>query len=233
MGIPAGSFAIAAFVIIALPGFIYAAVCRWFRGESAADRDVPLTIARGAIFAVAMTAVYLATFGNDLFASLQPGSQADSLTVTHPGDLGRAVLLLYVVVPVVVSFILNLRHVKWDHPKFLTGNNGKAFRGSGWVRLPRSRHGYSSIPSAWDYAASQNHNSWVKVKRANGDWVGGWYTDESFVTTYPEPRSIYIAHQHTMKPDGTIDEPIPQTGVFLSIDDDDIVIWNNPNREED
>ena len=233
MGIPEGSFAIAAFVIIALPGFIYAAVCRWFRGESAADRDVPLTIARGAIFAVAMTAAYLATFGNDLFASIRPGSQADSLTITHPGDLGRAVLLLYVVVPVLVSFILNLRHVGWYYPKLLIGKDGEPFKAFRWLRLPRSRHGYSSIPSAWDHAASQNHNAWVKVKRANGDWVGGWYTKGSFITTYPEPRSIYIAHQHTMKADGSIDAPIPQTGVFLSIGDDDIVIWENPTREED
>jgi hypothetical protein len=73
MGVPEGSLAIAAFIILALPGFILAAVGRWARGESTADRDVGLTFARGTVFAVALTAVYLVVLAGHSMRDLSRG----------------------------------------------------------------------------------------------------------------------------------------------------------------
>ncbi|MEI2269476.1 DUF6338 family protein [Microbacterium sp. No. 7] len=232
MGIPASSFAVAAFVVIALPGFIYAAVSRRFRGEAATDRDVALTVARGAVFAVTMTAFYLAFLGAGLLGSLSAADTPDSFVVNNPKYLGGVVLILYVAVPAIVSLLLNWRHVEWSNPAWTLREDGSRKAVLGWVRYPRSRHGYSSMPSAWDHAASENHGAWVRVRRSNGEWVGGWYTAGSFATTYPEPRSIYIARQYVLKDDGTIVKPEPNTGVFLSIGDDDMVFWTNPKRNE-
>jgi hypothetical protein len=235
MGVPEGSFAVAAFIVLALPGFIYAAVGRWARGESATDRDVGLTIARGAVFAVVLTAAYLFVFGGWLYEGLKPGGNPDTLVIANPRLLGLAVLVFYIAVPTAVSVVLHRRRITWSRPGWAVDADGNGKRGLEWVLLPQSKHGYNSVPSAWDHATAQNHQAWVKVKRSNGEWVGGWFTQGSLVTTYPEPRSIYIAHQFRMTKDGNFDgeDPIPGSGVFLMINDDDMVFWSNPARAED
>ncbi|MDL9978715.1 DUF6338 family protein [Microbacterium sp. ASV49] len=234
VGIPEGSLAIAAFIVLALPGFIYAGVGRWARGESATDRDVGLTIARGAVFSVALTAVYLLLLGGWLFSGVGPGADADAVAIANPRLLGLTVLVFYVAVPTVVSIVMHRRRIDWVFPNWAEDARGDVKRGFGWVRLPQSKHGYNSVPSAWDHASEQNHQAWVKVKRSNGEWVGGWFTKGSFVTTYPEPRSIYIAHQFRMTNDGNFDGegPIPGSGVFLMINNDDMVFWTNPARAD-
>jgi len=234
MGVPEGSLAIAAFIVLALPGFILAAVGRWARGESTADRDVGLTFARGTVFAVGLTALYLVVFGAWLYDGLKPGAGADAVVIANPRLVGLAVLIFYVVIPAALSVLINWKNVSADWPAWVRGANGEVRRGFGWVRLLRSRHGYSSMPSAWNHAAEQNHDAWVKVKRSNGDWVGGWFSKGSFVTTYPEPNSIYIAHQFQMNDQGMIvgDDPIPGAGVFLMINDDDMVFWDSPKRAQ-
>lgn len=230
MGVPEGSFAIAAFIVVAIPGFIYAAVRRWARGESAADRDVTLGIARGSVFAVTLTATYFFVFGGQLYAGIGPGVAADALAIADPSHVGLSVLVFYVAIPVAISFILQMRHIGWQTPGWVRRAPKWTRSLAGWVRMPHSKKGYSSIPSAWDHSASENQHSWVAVRRGNGDWVGGWYTKGSFVTTYPEPRSIYINEQWEISRTGAFKRPIPGAGVFLMINDDDTVIWTNPER---
>lgn len=156
------------------------------------------------------------------------------MVIANPHLVGLAVLIFYLAVPAALSVLIHRKHICMDRPAWAldaAGNVRPAFK---WARSLRSRHGYSSVPSAWNHATEQNHAAWVKVKRSNGDWVGGWFTKGSFVTTYPEPRSIYIAQQFKMNAQGMIegDEPIPGTGVFLMINDDDIVFWDSPTRAQ-
>lgn len=233
-GVPESGFAIAAFIVLALPGFVFAAVSRWFRGESPADRDVTLTIARGAIFAVSLSAVYLILGSDWVFRSIQLNPSDGSVAVVDPKQAGFAILVFYLGIPAALSICVHLTRIRFARPKWLTE------RGTLWRRIlfflwiPRSKHGYTSVVSAWNFANEQNQHSWVKVKRANGEWIGGWYTEGSFVTTYPEPRSIYIGRQYAMTKDGNFvdDKPIPGAGVFLVVRDDDMVFWVSPARIE-
>lgn len=234
MGVPESSFAIAAFVVVALPGFLYAAVGRWARGESASDRDVGLTIARGAAFAVTLTGVYLVLFGAWLFEGIEVSTNSEALTISDPRRLGVTVLVFYIVVPAVISALLHRQHITWSRPGWALDKAGDVKKGRRWAKYVHSRHGYSAVPSAWDHAARQNHNAWVKIKRSNGEWVGGWFTKGSFVTTYPEPRAIYVADQFAMTKDGNFigEDPLPGSGVFLMISDTDLVFWTNPKRAQ-
>ncbi len=58
---------------------------------------------------------------------------------------------------------------------------------------------------------------------------------KSFVSTYPQPRDIYIQEQFTISADGSIGDRIPNTGgVWLSITDGSIVEWiNEPEGDTD
>jgi hypothetical protein len=232
MGIPEGSFAIAAFIVVAIPGFIYAAVRRWARGESSTDRDVGLTIARGAVFAVALTAAYLLAVGDRVYDGLGPGGAQDTLVIDDPRRLGLTVLVFYIAIPAVISFVLNVRYISWRTPEWLHESTTLARVAFFWLRIPRSSKGHSSEPTSWDYATSANEDSWVAIRRANGDWFGGWYTQGSFVTTYPEPRGIYINDQYKVTKRGAFKERVPGGGIFLMINDDDTVFWTSPKRAE-
>lgn len=231
MGVPEGSFAVAAFVVIALPGLVYAAIRRWLRGEAAGDRDLGLSIARGAVFAVALTAIYLAAFGAQISEGLSVAAGTDTLSILDPSRVGLTVLVLYIVVPAIVSLLIQVRHLGWRPPVWSTKIPAWIRAVLRWVRVPQSRHGYSSTPSAWDHALPNSAGSWVKVKRGNGEWVGGWYTKGSFATTYPEPRSLYIDEQYEMSEDGVLGDQIPDTGVFIMINDDDLVFWSVPGKD--
>lgn len=248
MGLPEGSFAIAAFIVLALPGFIFSGIRRWLRGESVSDRSVSLTIARGAIFAIALSAVYLVIWGPDLFQGLATGDSTDSFVVIDPRRVGIAVFALYIVMPTLISLVLQCRHIQWRVPGWLERRLPEQVNRSPkprrilpeqvapflrWlVRVPSSKYGYESTPSAWDHAIRTTTSSWIKVKRADGDWVGGWYTKGSLATTYPEPRSIYIDQQWAMSKTGDFKEAIPNTGLFVVIKDEDLVIWTRNDEEE-
>lgn len=216
-----GSFAVATFIVLALPGIVYVAVRRWARGESAEDRDFGLSFARGVVFAVALTCVYLLAFGESLGAGIASGRDADTLVIGDARVVALTILMLYIVLPAATAFGLNSRHVMWQR-----------IGESRWLRYPRSRHGYTNTPSAWDHAARKGQSSWVKIQKANGDWIGGWVTRGSFVSAYPEPRSIYIDAQYAMTSDGNFLNPVPGAGVFLSISDDDIVVWVRGQQQE-
>lgn len=239
MGVPEGSFAVAAFIVIAVPGFIYAWIRRWLRGESATDRDVGLSIARGAAFAVALTAVYLALFGGLVTTGIVSTAGSDSLGLSDPQLVGRTVLVLYVVVPTLISALLQLRHIAWRKIVWAEGTPAWLQTALGWTRWPRSKHGYNPIPTAWDYAVtqnSQNLGAYVKIKRgSSNEWIGGWYTGDSFASMYPEPRSIYIHQQYAMNKKGEFGDALPDSGVFLMVNDDDVVYWSRvpvlPNKE--
>jgi hypothetical protein len=231
MGVPDGSYAIAAFIVIALPGFIYAGIRRRLRGEYSEDRDVSRTIARGATFAVALTAIYLLAFGDWIFEGLASGNDSNPVIIADAQRIGLTVLVLYIAIPAVLSVLLQIRHIAWRAPTWPKHTPRWLRSWMAWVRYPSSKRGYDATPTAWDHSITRNHSSWVKVKRGNGEWVGGWYTKGSFATTYPEARSIYIDRPYTMTDDGAFGEATQDSGVFLMINDDDLVFWETPGKD--
>ena len=214
-----GSFAVATFVIIALPGLVYAAVRRWARGEEPADRNFGLSVARGAVFAAGLTGTYLLIFGEALGRGIAAGTDADTFVVGDARTLALTVLGLYLAVPAAISVALNHRHLEWS-----------PVRDVRWLRFPRSKNGYSDTPTAWDHAARRNSSSWVKIRKADGTWVGGWFTNGSFASMYPEPKSIYIDQQYEMSADGNVGSEIPGAGVLVTVTDGDIVIWTSQSK---
>lgn len=222
MGVPTTSFAVVALIVLAVPGIIYAGVRRWAGGEQPEDRSPGLLFVRGLIFAVVLTTAYALIFGGLLFDGLKSGPTGDQIVVTRPRFVSAVVLVLYLLVPAIVALFLARKDIEW---RAVTGDRFK------WLKLPRSRHNYVTVPTSWDHSVRRNQNAWVKVKRSNGEWIGGWFTTGSHATTYPERPTIYINEQWEMSPHGTFRKPIPDTGVWLAIGDADIVIWTKRGRE--
>ncbi|GAB3393365.1 DUF6338 family protein [Humibacter soli] len=222
MSIPTTGFAVLAIIVLTVPALAYASVRRWAGGERSGDRDVGLSFARGIVFAVALSAFYAFLFGS-VVSGLISISPTGEVAIKAPQLVGLAVLVLYVIVPLAISIAVHHSDIEWVGVS----------RGPSWIRLPRSKTGRSDIPTAWDFAASTRQNNWIRVTRADGSRLAGWYTGGSFMTSYPEPRSIYLDQQFEIDAAGTIGGPLPGQGFWITIQDSDIVEWIAPLKENE
>jgi len=208
MSLPVTEFGILSLVILAVPGLVYSTVRRWSWGETFTDRSVGLAIARGTTLAVVLNSLYLIIFGREI-SDILTFNEAGAISVHNPRGLGIWILILYILAPLLLSLILN-----WTHLRLV-----KQFP------YIRSKHGLVRSPTPWDDLVRYRSDAWIKIRRANADWVGGWYSGGSVASSYPESPSIFIGHQYEMDGDGAFGDPIPDSGVYLKIADDDIVIW--------
>ncbi|GAA2971315.1 hypothetical protein JOD63_000736 [Microbacterium terrae] len=222
MGTPEGGLSLALFVVLALPGFVYAAVRRRYLGELPGDRSVGQAIARGIIFSIGLTAVYLLVGGDLLARNLGLSVTDEVMEVTDFRLLAIWVILLYLLVPLLIALLVHHRHIRW------TGIPGS--RTEKWP-LPRSKYGYLDTPTPWDEAVRHNKDCWVSIRKADGHWVGGWVTDGSISSSYPESPSIYINRQYEIGPNGARGRPKPDSAVWVLLADGDVVSWERPGKD--
>ena len=48
------------------------------------------------------------------------------------------------------------------------------------------------IPGPWDFVFKKRKAYWMKIYLKNGDVIGGYYGENSFVSSYPHCKEIYI-----------------------------------------
>lgn len=84
-----------------------------------------------------------------------------------------------------------------------------------------------AMPRAWDHAAYGAETArFVRIKTSTGVYIGGWFDDQGYVSTYPYERDIFIAHQWRMSKVGDFREPIEDSlGVWVPITDACHVEW--------
>lgn len=222
MDIPDGFATLAFSLILVLPVAINQAIRRRLVGENYGDREWATTFAQGFVLSAVLLLVYAGAGLVDLrWFFIDAESSPRFVSVTQ--DTAWFVLVGFVVVPALVSLLIHWRHIAWSAPE-----------PTGWFKwkvVPRSRYGYSNTPTAWDFAVRQHSETgaWLRVLKPEGLWVGGWWGGASFASTYPEPRSVFIHSQWELDDEGNLVREIPNTGVWLMIDDEkDLVFWGAP-----
>lgn len=224
MPFPTTAFQVAAVIVLLLPGLVYALVRRHRKGFRPDDLTIDSRIAQALVVSVLLNALYL-TFGWSLLDGMVDLNH-DPPLILDPWRLGAVVFVGCAVIPAVLAWLLNL---PWRARRRREGDQG-------WNRIPwkfertiRS----SSVPTAWDEAASKPHHRMVRVQFPDGRWIGGFYGPGSFVSTFPQPRDLYISHQYAMSEEGEFLNPIPRTGgVWLRISDEHIVEFLWPNYSD-
>lgn len=224
------AFEVAAVIVLLLPGLVYAVVRRRMKGFLPDDLAFDSRIAQALVVSALLDAVYLA-FGWEWIKSIL--SVIKGVPVVHnPVGLGWAVFLGCGLIPAGLAIVLNLPY------RIRRRREGDA----GWARRPwrfertiRS----SDVPTAWDEAAARPNNRMVRVLFPDGRWVGGFYGGGSFVSTFPQPRDIYISNQYEMEQaTGKFGPPIEESaGVWLRISDEHVVeflkpVWTDEEIEE-
>lgn len=75
------------------------------------------------------------------------------------------------------------------------------------------------VPTAWDYYFSKQEESWIIVTLKNGKTIYGKFSDNSFASSDPEERDIYIEKTYTVSEDMTWIEDEKSKGILVSKDE--------------
>lgn len=208
--IPSTALGLLVLLVLVIPGTVYAAVRTAVGGRGPHDREIGTRILRAIIASALLDAVYLSIFGNWLLELYRP----DDLT-QHARLAGATGLTLGIVMPALLAYVIHGR------PRVARGNLPKF----PWIPWPKSTTGYETTPTAWDWAV-RGGGKWIRIRVTPGQWVGGWFGSQSFVSTYPEPRDIFIEDQHHVDPGGVIGEAVEgSAGVWLAIEDGYVIEW--------
>ena len=69
-------------------------------------------------------------------------------------------------------------------------------------------------------------SAFVRIFTEDERWVGGWLGPGSYVSTYPQPRDIFIDVEWKMSGSGDFLEPVPDSlGVFVPLTGKERVTW--------
>jgi hypothetical protein len=121
------------------------------------------------------------------------------------------------IVPAATAYMFHFRTAWRDNP------TDAKFR----LKLKRAlRTTYRTTPTAWDHIARVRGSCFVRVRLADGKFIGGWASKETFVSGYPESRDIFIASQWAVDDKGIFLHRIEGTlGVYVPLPDNTVVEW--------
>jgi hypothetical protein len=217
MFVPTTAYGVIVLVLLVLPGIVYAAARTAVQGFRWQDRDVASRVLQALLVSALLDAVYLLILGDTAIRLVT--LTKDGLVSTNPRLAAGLGLLLLGVIPSLVAYVI---HGRTSFQRL----NAPGLR---WVRVPRPMYRYSPVPTAWDSAAPSLGGTWVRIRIGEGKWVGGWYANGSYVSTYPESRDIYIEDQHHVDEHGRFGKKVEgSAGVWLALRDGDVVEWVQP-----
>lgn len=210
MALPQSLFQLLCLLLLVVPGIVFTYVRRWLRGPSADDQDFSVRLIHAIAASVVFDSLYLIAVGPQLLSKFR---SATGNQVELSRSIGLTVLLLTVIIPALVAFAAHLRL--------------KKEAGSLRMRVAERRN---PTPTAWDYAAPLRTNCFVRVRTDDGKWVGGWMPKGfGYVSTYPEPRDIFIPFQWKMGTKGQFLSPLEGSeGVYIPLTGSERVSWVRP-----
>lgn len=215
MNLPANAYGVGVLLVLVLPGVVWMTVRTAVRGRVPHDRDIAARVLQALVVSAILDTVYVLAFGSALVDGVKDAGRGQT---PHPRLAAAALLFLAVALPAALAYVFRGRPTWTSVPTRL-----------GDVRLPLTSSGYDSAPTAWDKKAPGLGGHWIRIRIADQTWIGGWYGNDSYISTYPEPRDIFIEDQHHVAADGTIGSRVDgSAGVWLAVKDGDVVEWIDP-----
>lgn len=187
-------------LLFLVPGSVYQFARSRLRGPAPDDASATNRILRALAVSAMLDTLYAVAVGPHL-VRLVRGALAPpyfGFWFGHTREFGLWALLLLFLVPAALAGL--------DHLRLRVG----------WT--PRLT--YDPTPRAWDFAFREIEPTYVRVLTTDGTWLGGWYGLDSFVSSYPEPREIFIETAHLMNADGSFGgEQAGSGGLYVRCDD--------------
>ncbi|MET0435757.1 MAG: DUF6338 family protein [Cellulomonas sp.] len=204
---------------LVVPGFVYRASWQSVAGPDPARPDFGTRVLHAMVATGVFAGAYAAAFVPVLAAYAREPAQA----------LGnaRAVGLGFVVLAIALPWLaarLCFWVVRSDRFVLLTARTPPALRRGRPLDHP---------PSAWDRAFGGAPRGWVRVRFADGRWLGGWYGDDSFATTHPHPPELFVEEGWVVGDDGTFSDVVHAPGGMVIRCADAVAVDFLPCRRED
>ena len=227
MSIPETLPQVLIFVALLVPGFSYVTVRTWYVGLRSPDNGAGARILEAlyvsAIFVVIYAGLFLATFVvvswfhgvNPSVGGLESWLNVGARTL-HAWLVPVGAVTLLVGIPGLVAW--------WRYSKNWT-TVVKPDGSVEYIKTKASRN--LPTPRAWDHAAfGATSPRFVRILTDSGVYVGGWYGEDSYTSTFPFDRDLYISRQWRMSRDGEFLEPLENSlGVWVPITDTCVVEW--------
>jgi hypothetical protein len=220
-------------VAMVIPGIVFAAVRTALKGFRAHDRSVGARIVQAVMVSVLLDSIYLILFGRLVSEIFAAGS---SSLITHAPIVGWLTLVLGVAVPAATAYILYSRArvfsiMQRKLARVLTRLFGRSFvtgrrRSKKMIVALSPNTFYNATPNSWEWVAPKKSANWIRVLTRDGRWVGGWSTENTFFSSYPEPRDIFVPVQWRMGADGGfLDAVANSAGVWIDLEGAQFVEW--------
>lgn len=201
------------YLALIVPGAVFISVRAQFRGFSDVDRSVGARILLAFVISAAFDAICVAAFGRLVVHRLNTGAYLTEPEVATLGWLFVGWLSLSPQSCRGSSMVAALCSVP---------SNGVTAK----LRDSITDSCYESTPTAWDLVTTTTKAGGVRVRLGDGVWVGGRFPDNSYFSTYPEPRGRFIQEQYVMTEGGKFGEPVPSTGgVWIAVRDHYLSEW--------
>lgn len=212
-----GTVAQVLFILLAMmPGFVFSAVRARRRGPSPDDQELSVRLLRSFGVSAALLGAYTVLFGSWGVQQIvgAQGRPATGLIVDSPRQAALLAIILIGVIPAGLAVLDDLRQ------------DGRL---DFWKIRLRYQGRYHAVPSAWDFAGPQLGDTFIRVRLNDGTWVGGWFSADSFLSSYPEPRDLFIQSQWKLDETGRFIERVEGTrGVYVSCGQADVIEWVEP-----
>lgn len=206
-------------LVLVLPGIVYSATRRWLRGPDPEDREFSVRVMRAMAVSIALDATYVLLLGDRLLALARRSHAATPSwqeVLEHPRKSAGAALILLVVIPWMLGLATRLERAQPDRETGIPAN--------WWAVQFRQR--IHPTPSGWDRIAPKRGQCWVRIYTDDGHWVGGYLSGEAYVSTYPEPRDIFIDIEYLVSDEGVLVGPVPGSlGLFVPLSGKERVAW--------
>lgn len=235
--VPRTVFQLAAVLLLIVPGIIYSGVRRRLGGPTPEDQALSVRLTRAIGISVILDLTYIFVAGAWLVRLVRGDGPDGSLAglVEQPRLSAVVGLGLLVVIPASLALLgqLRFRIPGRERPR----QDADIPQGSHrWVNSITSflrrwsplrvEPVYHPAPSAWDRVAPDRGDTFVRIFTDDGNWVGGYLGDRSYVSTYPQPRDLFILVEWEMSETGEFIKAIPDSlGVYLPLSGKERVAW--------
>ncbi|MEU2961209.1 DUF6338 family protein [Streptomyces albidoflavus] len=204
---PSTVLQLALLVLVVLPGAVYQFLRERFRGPVPGERDLGERVLRAVVASVILDSLYVLVAGPQMVRLVRNGGGAGwDVVAERPRLASLVALALFVLVPAAAAGGV-----------------------SAWERR-RLRARYRSTPTAWDHMFLSHGSCFVRARLTDGTWVGGWYGNASYATSYPQPPELFLESAWRMNQDGSFDSRTDRTaGLHVRADNIDVLELLHPH----
>lgn len=212
--IPSGVGQLVVTLLFVVPGFVHQIVRARLNGPAPEDVNQTFRLLRA--IAISAEFSYVVAFGDVLLEA----AQGEGYLVEHPRVAALLALTGMFGVPSAVAVV--------THAHAVSANMGEA-----WTRIRTwTLSNYDPTPTAWDYAYRGMGRAFVRALTPEGQWIGGYFGDDSFASSFPEPRELLLEHAFKMHEDGSFGDAVEDTtGVYIRCDDVRVIEFPVPAGE--